>query len=94
MKGDIVLKVIVGLLIPIFILYSCFFVAKFNELGIFVFFNSIIYVAFAYLLFLIRFEKSNTNYFKIFNYIIASSLIVFLYFILDFLGVFLNLKMW
>ena len=64
MKGDIILKVIVGLLIPIFVLYSCFFIAKFNELGIFVFFNSIIYVALAYLLFLIRFTVG----FSIFYY--------------------------
>lgn len=94
MKGDIILKVIVGLLIPIFVLYSCFFIAKFNELGIFVFFNSIIYIALAYLLFLIRFERSDASYFKIFNYITIGLLLVFLYFIMDFLNVFLNLKIW
>ena len=51
MKGDIIVKIVISVLIPVFILYAFFLAVKYSDYGITIMFNSIIYLAFAYLLF-------------------------------------------
>lgn len=57
MKGDIILRVIIGFLVPFLGLYASFLLFSLKDLGLFVVFNSVLYFILAYLFFYIRFEK-------------------------------------
>lgn len=94
MKGDIIVKIVISVLIPVFILYAFFLAVKYSDYGITIMFNSIIYLAFAYLLFFFRFERAKMKDFAFLRFVFIALLMVFLLFILNFLFILLNIKIW
>ena len=84
MKGDIILKVIIGFLIPAILLYSSLLLFSYKDLGFLSILQISIYLMISYLLFFLRFGKINIKKILPLNFFIDTIMICFLIFILMF----------
>lgn len=86
MKGDIILKVIIGFIVPFLLLYSFSCIFYVDKIGFLAIFNCCISAIVSYLLFYLRFGKINVK--KIFSFEKYLGVIFFAFFC--FLWYFLN----
>ena len=61
MRSDLILRVIVGFLIPILFLYSSFLIFSLEKINFIAILNSFIYLMLSYILFYLRFSEIGIN---------------------------------
>lgn len=85
MRNDLILKTVIGFLVPILMLYSGFILFSQTEINFISLLNSFIYIMLAYILFYLRFSEIDVKRIislKVVTNIILMIIFIFLLFLL------------